>query len=263
MARRTLFPGVSRVVNRDGSESFRASGYDTKGRKWSKTFRSAHDANTFKAERTASPVVHGGRRTDALTLDEWFDQALARSRRLKPKTVYEYRSTYRTWIAPFLGDERVDQITRERVVEWIGSISERPPTTVWAAYRVLARTLSMAEEAQVIVRSPATKMGRYLPERKEARDDARVLTPAEVRHLASCADDRDAALILTMGRIGLRFGEAAGLQRADFEPAIGSRHGSIHVRRNVVEVVRLEVGTPKGGRARRVPGCSPAAEPVE
>ena len=98
-------PGVSRVVNKNGTISFRASGYDPSGRKVAKTFRSLSEANRWKLdlehakhhETYVDPSAGRG------TLADYFAECMTRSPKLTPKTVYGYWSTANRWVLPLLG----------------------------------------------------------------------------------------------------------------------------------------------------------------
>jgi hypothetical protein len=131
MAGRRLLPGVSRVFNKDGTTSYRASGYTPSGREVAKTFRSASEANRYKREFEHAKD-HGtfvDTAAGKMTLGEYFTQAMERSPKLSAKTVHGYWSVAKNWILPALGDMPLYKIDRDRIAGWIADVhrSAGPP----------------------------------------------------------------------------------------------------------------------------------------
>jgi integrase len=93
--------------------------------------------------------------------------------------------------------------------------------------------------------------GMYVPTQHRERP---YRLPHELRDLAEYVHVRHHALILVLGVPGLRFGEAAALQRADIDVI----RGTIRVSKSVSESYqvgvggRIEVKPPKNGNAQGI-----------
>jgi integrase len=122
--------------------------------------------------------------------------------------------------------------------------------TLHACIKTLSRTLQAAVDAdpQRLVKNPCTKMAKLLPRAPLGRENRRVLTGEEVLLLGTYFDERYFAMVATMGFLGLRIGEVAGLQRSDFDGA------GLTVRRGCVLVNgRPTLSSTKTQKTRTVP----------
>ena len=233
MAGRRLLPGVSVVKNKDGSTSYRASGYTPTGRKVAKTFRTIKGANEYKRDLEYAKD-HGtfvDPNAGKVTLADYFAESMARSPSLSPKTVHSYWTVARNWILPAFGQTPLAKITRDGIATWIADLDKNAgAATTRLAYRVLSRTLSRAEDEGRIVRNPARHMASYLPAKPSRRDRVRVLTREEVRAVADEVDERYRALVFGPGisRSPLRRGDQPPTRRrhARDEGSDGGHHGS-------------------------------------
>lgn len=180
-------------------------------------------------------------------LEVWMPRAIA-AQGLKPKPRLDYDSVSRVWIVPYLGDVGLRELTRRRVMEWLGTIRDAGATdwTITKAYRVLSAALSAAVDAELLPANPALGVKVRRPERAPITPVAE----ADVWRIAGAIDPRYRALVLVLAYGGLRIGEAVALRRHDVH--LGGR---LSVERNVVEVDgrMIEQATTKTGKARTVP----------
>jgi integrase len=91
-------------------------------------------------------------------------------------------------------------------------------------YQLLGRIMRNAEEDGLVLKSPCTSHVK-LPKQTRLKRADRWLTIDELEHLASSIDGRYRATVLTMGYMGLRLGEMAGLKRAK----VDLLHGTLEV----------------------------------
>jgi integrase len=124
----------------------------------------------------------------------------------------------------------------------------------------LVRTLHMicahGVDEEVLDRNPASRLGKYLPERSVA---ARVTLPFTGAELACYLRTMRAhypqyyAYFLCLARTGMREGEALGLHWDDLQFGQGANdpHRFLHIQRTYDPVHRL-FNTPKNGRSRRI-----------
>jgi len=167
----------------------------------------------------AGAVARPGRQP---TVMEWFETWLteiapyqpstARREPLREKTIYQYRSTCRTWIYPHLGWTRLDALETADLDRLFGAMyaAGRKSSTVRNAYSILVRGLGLARQRGKIDRNiakdldpPGTPTGR----RRKA------LSREQVRELLAVVDKRDDALRWKVGlAIGPRQGEALAIR---------------------------------------------------
>lgn len=166
---------------------------------------------------------------------------------LRPKTVQLYEGLVRHHLVPVLGKTAVADIRERTVRRWRKTLlaGGTGPVTVAKAYRLLKSIMNTAVDDGMIRRNPCRINGagqEHSPERP-------VLTLAQVFALADAFDDRYRLLVLLAVFCSLRWGELAGLQRADIDTAAGI----LTVRRSVTELAKgpLVTGPPKSGAGRR------------
>lgn len=146
----------------------------------------------------------------------WIEQRRVRGRPLAPRTVELYRSLLANHINPTLGDLTLQQITIARVREWHARISGRiGPGAIAAAkcYRLLRAILATAVADELILRNPCTIKGAGA----EVSPERPIATLPEVFVIADAIPERFRVLVLLATFCGLRFGELAGLTRADVD----------------------------------------------
>jgi integrase len=136
----------------------------------------------------------------------------------------------RCHLIPEFGGRGIGSIDTRQVRAWVQSLP-LAPATVQGCYQLLSRILRQAEEDRYISRNPCTRNIK-LPRSKRAQRASRWLTRDELLSLADAIDPRFRCVILTMGYMGLRFGEVAGLttDRVDL------LHGTIEVVNSLQEL---------------------------
>ena len=242
-------------VRRRDSGRWQARYRDPNGRLQTRMFATKGDATRFLA----------GVRAD-LDRGEWFDPGAGRQplrdyarawvkarrvrgRPLAPRTVALYEWLLDKHILPALGDLQLRQLTPAAIREWHGRLtSSAGPGAVTAAkcYRLLRSICTSAVADQEIPRNPCAIPGAG----QESSPERPVATVPQVLALAQEVGERWRALVLLAAFCALRFGELAGLTRADVD--LGD--GTVRVRVSVSDLpggVR-HVGPPKSAAGRRV-----------
>jgi len=198
-------------------------------------------------------------------LERWL---LTYSATLKPSYQVSAGDVIRLHLAPFFGDQDVRELNEERLLEYVrmklaeprpprkeGGVALPPikPATIRLHLAILRRVLGLLERDGKIQRNPARGIGELL--RRVGRsiasetEEAQHWTRSEVERLIAIArkhEPRFAPLLVLLFSTGVRRGEALGLQWSDVD--FDSR--VLTVRRSIT---KEGVGTPKSGKARRVP----------
>lgn len=227
-----------------------------------KTFRVKRDAERF-ARKTELALEDSETQTVAPrkvpTVRELVVASLAANeQRLKPSTHAGYVFAYNNHVLLVFGDLPISAVTPAMVEEWVQSLSAKglSPATVRNTFVALTKVCKYAVRHGHVVRNPCT--GTPLP--KASHDDeftGQVLTRAEVEATAALLVHPGDSLLRFMAYTGLRAGEVAGLQIADFNPL----HGTVQVRRTVQRIAGegWVATSPKTKRsARTVPLLSTA-----
>jgi integrase len=114
------------------------------------------------------------------------------------------------------GDRPIGHISKEEVQSWIQFLAEGKglaPRTVRECYRVLASLMREAVDSKLLPESPCRRIA--LP--RIPNTERRFLSALEVSHLAECIDHRFRAFVYVGCYLGLRWGELAGLKRANLD----------------------------------------------
>ena len=213
--------------------------------------RAAADAGTVRAAPTTDETLHE-------FAASWFQ---ARATTLRPATLAIHSDAYAKRIAPVLGGVRLDELTRERLEAWLGSLVQRDPArrAVEQAVATLRAMLSGAVAWDRLRSNPALRL--RMPKSSDTTTAAaeRVLPPAQIEQMLACAGSlRGETMLRCAVEAGLRRGEIIGLRWNDV--LFGERR--LRVRQSVWQGPggsRL-VQTPKSGHARRVAISSDLAE---
>lgn len=195
------------------------------------------------------------------TLNEYGLRLIAQ-RDLKAPTREDYLSLWRNHIEPTLGRLLVSQITPELVRNWK---EDRLAETGGAAYAVknaravLRMILAVAVEDNILTANPCNKSNsvKALPNKREP------LTPAQVAQVATAIPEHYSCLVLILGWIGLRIGEATALRLSDLyldDPA----QASLRIERRVKRLKsgELDFDTPKSAAGLRTIAIPPQLVPV-
>jgi integrase len=180
----------------------------------SRTFSSLDTAIVWM-NKTKSEVDLGVYKSDAqkrTTLREYIPVWRKSKVRAGDRTMLRYDTSLDNQILPYLGDVRLDNITPQMVRAWVGNLVRDGvgSSSVKKAHALLRQVMKTAFEDEIIRRNPVQRieLPAVIPTEKRA------LTIRELRMLEDeCPDHR--ALILVMGLMGLRIGEARALQIQD------------------------------------------------
>jgi integrase len=193
-----------------------------------------------------------------VALGEFADTWIAERPNLSETTRERYQSALKLQIRPALGNLALSDITEATIRSWRRSLLDAGVgvPSVAKAYRLLRAVLNTAADDGLIRRNPCRIKGAsndHSPERP-------VLEIDQVFVAADAVPERYRALVLLATFTGLRFGELAGLQRGDIDPA----HGVLHVRRSQVELSggALLLKSPKTEAGRRTVAIPAAVLPV-
>lgn len=189
-------------------------------------------------------------RAGDVTFADWARQWMAvEEPKLADSTVDLYRYLLRRHVLPRFGATTVGQITAVDVQGWLADLhaSDLSPNTVAKAYRVLKGALDGAVDAGLIKATPCTVKGAGT----EHHAEMRIATPEQVVDLATAAGPRWEAMVLCAAYSGLRWGEIAGLTRAD----VDLEAGTLRVHRKLGEVNgNLTYGPPTSKAGLRTVG---------
>ena len=164
---------------------------------------------------------------------------------LKPSAYRSYENAWRVYVEPRWRAAKVADIRYTSVQAWIAELSKKlSASRVVTVYSVLAGILDDAMRDRLIAANPPR--GVNLPRR--SRRPNVYLTPEQLRRLA-VDSGRYGSLVLLLGTVGLRWGEAAALRVRDVD--FLRRRLVLH--ENAVAVGgRTHVGTLKTGHSRSV-----------
>jgi integrase len=227
---------------------------DPTGRQRKKSFRTKKEAERFVSTATA-----------AIWAGQWLDPSAGRvtladyaatwmgSRQLRPRTRELYASQLRLHIVPPLGGISIGRISPSEVRSWHAALVRRQPggsLLPAKCYRLLRAILATAVEDELIARNPCQVKGAGT----ERTTERPIASPDQVWELSDTIEERYRILVLIAGFVGLRLGEALGLQRRD----VDIERGILTVERQSQE---LEDGsfvftvpkTPAGRRTLHVP----------
>src|SRR4051794_31754864 len=184
-------------------------------------------------------------RRSKMTVGEWADRWMAGRVHLKPKTLVSYRSLLDTQVLPTWAQVPVTRVRRSDVVAWVASMRAKLSAgRTRQAYHLLTSMLEDAVKDNRLVRNPAA--GVELP--RLPKTEHRHLTHRLLADLADgCGPHR--TLVLLLGYIGLRWGEAAAIRVR----RVDSLRGRIDITESVTDVDgRMVFGPPKTHQRRTV-----------
>lgn len=162
---------------------------------------------------------------------------------IKPSTLSVEQGTWERNVKPHWGARQVAAITKADIQTWVAT-SGLGATSIRHAHAMLRQILQHACDEGRITTNPA--VGVKLPRKPKPKHI--YLTPGQLWQLIDeVTVHKD--LVALLGTVGLRWGEAAGLQVRD----IDKNARRIHVRRNAVTVAgRIVVGSTKTADTRVV-----------
>jgi integrase len=224
----------------NGRPSYRVKLRTSDGRQFSRTFRTRKEAEQFQAKELTAQVngtavdPWAGQTTLAEYADTWLRQRVG----LRPKTIELYRYLLDRRILPALGPTQLRALTPARIRGWYADMPASASTKA-KSYRLLRTVLTTAVEDEIIPKNPCIIKGAGT----ERHAERPIITAAQVAQLTDAVNRRYRAMILLAAWCGLRYGELAGLTRADVDTAAGS----VRVRHQLQELRNgsLDFGLPK------------------
>jgi integrase len=231
------------------------------GRERSKCF-----ARKIDAERFLSTVESSKLRGD------WIDPALGKTRfdewacawlesvrpTLKRSTVASYESLLRSRIVPSFGRYRLSSLRPSEIQAWIGDMEAEglSPSRIRQAHVVVCQVLDAAARDGLVARNAAH--GLKLP--RVQRREADYFEPSEIERIAEAMPEPYDLLVRVLGKLGLRWGEAAALQRRN----VDLLRRRLRVEESLAEIGgRLSVGPTKSHATRSVPLTPSLAKALE
>jgi len=174
----------------------------------------------------------------------------------KPSTAASYRQLLRLYVTPEFGTTRVDEVSRDRVKEFLsrlvsaGKLSRNTIRLVLCTLRVI---FNHAIDDGLVGQNPAARLGRFT-KTERPQFQATALTHGEAELLLDAAKEicpEYYPLFLTALRAGLRRGEVVSLKWGDiqFGESEDDKNRYILVQRNHAEG---QFTTPKSRKSRRV-----------
>ena len=182
-------------------------------RELSRSFRLKSDAERF-AVAIESSKLRGewvDPRLGKTSFREWSRRWASTTVGLKPKTQQGYESLLRAHLLPAFGDIPLMRIQPVDVREWVARLNDQglSSSRVRQAHQLLSMILKAAVESGYLARTPC--VGVRIP-RAPQREHV-ILRPDQIDLLAG-ATGKYSVLIYVLAYAGLRWGEAAALQRA-------------------------------------------------
>lgn len=208
---RTLPSGKyqARFVGPDGQRHNAPHTFQTKGdaQAW---LRDQADAVRNDAWEPPSKQASGG---GGMSLNAYFDRWLPRQDHLRQSTAELYKSQWDRLVRDSLGARPIANVTKTHVADWRDELDPGKPTQRRQVYALVRQVFAAAMREEVIAENPAPPRAAAQP----AKHETEVLTPSEIVALAKKMPERYRALVLVSAWCGLRFGEAAALQRRDID----------------------------------------------
>ena len=200
----------------------------------------------LEQQREAGMAAAAGRSpTVGFWLDHWLNTIAVR--RVRPSTFTRYEQLVLLHLIPGLGHHRLDRLQPEHVEALYGRMhdSGQAPASVLQAHRVLSRALKVAMQRGRVARNVATLVDAP----SMVRERPVPLTVEEARRvLAVAVGTRNAARWSVALAVGLRQGEALGLQWSSIDLTIGTLRTPLALQRQKGK--GLVLGEPKSRMAK-------------
>ncbi|SOX53708.1 site-specific integrase [Mycobacterium ahvazicum] len=240
---------ISKYQTTSGTTLYRVR-YRTPGRGQTdkRGFKTKRDAEAFanSVEVTKARGEYVAPSLGRVTVGELGLAWLARKEgHMKPSGYRSYENAWRVHVEPRWRAAKLADIRHTAVQAWIAELAKKlSASRVITVYSVLAGILDDAARDRLIAANPAR--GVKLP-RRTKRPNV-YLTPDQL-HCLAIESGRYGSLVLLLGTVGLRWGEAAALRVRDVD--FLRRRVVLH--ENAVAVAgRTHVGTLKTGLSRTV-----------
>lgn len=242
---------ISKYQTKTKGERYKVQYRDDTGKNCSKSgFRRMSDARRFATEMDNRR--HTGTMMDkaasSMTFDDYFQLYCARHLNWKPSTKALISYIYELHIEPQYANIPVSRITSESIqatVNYKIGTEELSESYVHKVKNLFHAVLEIAIENNGIHHNPAKSVA--VP--SIARRDVHPLTRDQLKAFADAVPSEKKALVMVLGTIGLRWGEAAALTMSDID--FDNKRITVSKSFNVVGSHRY-IGKTKTGRVRRV-----------
>jgi integrase len=239
---------MATIKRRPGTGRWQVRYRDPAGRSRSRTYARKVDAQRFLETNEADKIrgdwidPQAGRVTFAEYAQRWQATRMDRS----PWTRRQDASVLRSLILPTFGERAVSSIRESEVSTWLATLGSADSTRAKAIQKFSA-VMAMAVADGAIKSNPADGVKRPSQAAQRvgialADDDVMAVIAA-----AEIEDERNAAMVVVLARLGLRVGEAMALRRSDIDFA----RGRLRVERSLN---RLGETVPLKGRRRAADG---------
>lgn len=231
------------------------------GKRSRKTIRRSTRTEVAKALRELQSAADAGltiRSDERLTLGEYLNRWLeAVGPSVRPRTLVMYRIAVKNHIAPELGRTRLTALTADQVQIFLNrKLESLSPKSVMNLRGTLRSALNQAMEWDYVSRNVVTKTRPPAAQPRKLR----VLDQAEAKRLLEAGkDDRLYALYAVSVAMGLRLGEALGLQWQDIDWQTGKLHVQRGLQRIGGELTATPTKTEKSNRSVKMPALVLAA----
>lgn len=193
--------------------------------------RKGFSAGTFKTEKQAvraAEKIEGGLATDPslakITVSEFaYEHVLDIDSYEAATTHQKDLARFRNQIEPYFGSQPLGQIRPLDIRQWVtvlkshhAKLDGKPlaPATVVSAFWLFSKIMDLAVEGEFIISTPFVRsLQKALP--SIPRPKPIPVTVDDVHRIAESIAPRFSAAVLTIGMLGLRFGEMAGLRYQD------------------------------------------------
>ena len=211
---------------RTGANPWQARVWTNEGRQASKSFPNKTLAKLW-AQKMEVDVRSGsfvdpraGNTPFAVYAEGWMRQ---REGRLAQSSWKRDRSYLNSLILPALGDAPVGSLTTTNINDWLANLSVKESTAA-TALQIVRSVLERARLSKAISHNPVDDV-QSKPRPRKTKRPGRALTDLELAAVIDAAESTDkgtSLIVLAMGRLGLRVGEALGLRVEDFDVEAGT-----------------------------------------
>ncbi|MFL5738186.1 MAG: tyrosine recombinase XerC, partial [Actinomycetota bacterium] len=219
----------------------------------SRSFGTMREAVAFKREieqRKRGERALGVRRPARIKYGDWYetwmDEAVSR---LTVKVQRQYEGYARRNVLPYFAQTALIDITRDRLRGWVKSMQREgvAVSSINESMVVLRSSLTFAVEEGKLNANPLAGRKQWMPPYRPTRQRP-LLTPEQVLALGDAAGP-DRLIVLAMGVLALRPGEAIGLRVGDVEGPF------LRISRSVTNAAGTMVANPttKTKKSRLVP----------
>lgn len=134
-----------------------------------------------------------------------------------------------SYINPKIGQKRMQAVTHEDLRDVMRSVASKGKTLIGDVYSVLTGTFAYAAGRRMIDYNPAEGLKKPSAKSTSRRAFYENETQAVLKLIAELTDRSDKLLLMCLYYLGLRRGEALGLQWAD----INFKEATVHIQRDI------------------------------